>query len=245
MRRRGNWRPYVRVDNTIRDFRPVARYWMHGGETAAPFLQENEQYAYDAVAGTGTQYQVAKYGKLFGITWEAIINDDLGLLRDFPDRLAESATNTEDAFVTRLYCGPGGPLRGRPYSTDGWRGPTTNSDYPTIFANMPPAPRRRADGGYQPMPTSSRPDAAFGTPEQLQVLAGRLPRRHPADADAGDPGGWRQPADRRRSPAPRHPPIPGASRPPPLLGAGDSPARNQRRPGRVRRDANRRITNTS
>ena len=109
MRMRDNWRPYVRIDNSIRDFRPVARYWMHGGAGAAPFLQENENYELDAVSGEGTQYQVAKYGKKFGITWEAIINDDLGLLRDFPDRLAESAVNTEDAFVARLYAQTGGP----------------------------------------------------------------------------------------------------------------------------------------
>ena len=109
-RMRGNWRPYVREDASIRDFRQVERYWMHGGAETAPFLQENEQYSYDAVSGDHVGYRLAKYGKLFGITWEALINDDLGLLRDFPERLAESAANTESRFVTGLYADSGGPL---------------------------------------------------------------------------------------------------------------------------------------
>ena len=109
-RLRGDWRPYVREDPTIRDFRRVERYWMNGGAMAAPFLQENEQYPYDAVSGDHVGYRLAKYGKKFGLTWESLINDDLMLLRDFPERLAESAVNTEDNFVTRLYAGESGPL---------------------------------------------------------------------------------------------------------------------------------------
>lgn len=109
-RMRGEWRGYVNENRGIRDFRQVERYWMHGGATPAPFMQENEQYSYDAVSGDHVGYKIQKYGKLFGLSWEAMINDDLMLLRDFPRRLANAAVNTEDQFVTRLYFQRGGSL---------------------------------------------------------------------------------------------------------------------------------------
>ena len=108
---RGEWRGYVNENRGIRDFRQVERYWMHGGATHAPFMDENEQYAYDAVSGDHVGYRIRKYGKLFGLSWEAMINDDLMLLRDFPQRLANAAVNTEDRFVTLLYMTETGGLR--------------------------------------------------------------------------------------------------------------------------------------
>ena len=99
---RGEWRSYVR-ESEVPDFRNVERLWRHDASEPLPFLQEFEQYAYTGVSGDKTTYRVAKYGRLMGLSWEDIINDDLDFLSDFPQTLANSATQTEDMFVTRLY----------------------------------------------------------------------------------------------------------------------------------------------
>ena len=106
---RGEWRSYVR-ESTVPDFRPVERLWRHDNSALMPFLQEQEQYSYTGVSGDKTTYQIAKYGRLMGLTWEDIINDDLMFLEDFPMTLAQSAVQTEDNFVTRLYASATGPV---------------------------------------------------------------------------------------------------------------------------------------
>lgn len=46
---------------------------------------------------------VLKYGHQFDISWEAIINDDLGALKDTPERFARAAVRTEHRLVTNRY----------------------------------------------------------------------------------------------------------------------------------------------
>ena len=97
-----DWGGYVRT-STVPDFRQVERLWRNDAAAPMDFLQEQEQYSYTGVSGDKTTYQVAKYGRLMGLTWEDLINDDLNFLTDFPQTLANSATMTEAKFVTDLY----------------------------------------------------------------------------------------------------------------------------------------------
>ena len=106
---RGEWRSYVR-ESTVPDFRKVERLWRNDASAPLPFLQEFEQYSYTGVTGDKTEYQVAKYGRLMGLSWEDLINDDLNFLDDFPQTLSNSAVQTEDSFVTGLYASSTGPL---------------------------------------------------------------------------------------------------------------------------------------
>ena len=104
----GVWRPFCRT-STVPDFRPVERLWMDDGSSPMPFLQQREEYSYSQVTGDSTTYQIAKYGRLMSLTWEALIDDDLNFLTDFPATLARSAVQTEDLFVTNLYASSSGP----------------------------------------------------------------------------------------------------------------------------------------
>ena len=97
-----DWMGYVRT-STVPDFRQVERLWRNDAAAPMDFLQEQEQYSYTGVSGDRTTYQVAKYGRLMGLTWEDLVNDDLNFLTDFPQTLANSATMTEAKFVTDLY----------------------------------------------------------------------------------------------------------------------------------------------
>lgn len=96
------WSSYVRT-STVPDFRNVERLWRNDAAAPMEFLQEQEQYAYTGVTGDTTEYRIAKYGRLMGLTWEDLINDDLNFLNDFPQTLATSAVMTEARFVTDLY----------------------------------------------------------------------------------------------------------------------------------------------
>ena len=107
-----DWGGYVRT-STVPDFRQVERLWRNDAAAPMDFLQEQEQYSYTGVSGDKTTYQVAKYGRLMGLTWEDLINDDLNFLTDFPQTLANSATMTEARFVTDLYTN----ANGTPHST--------------------------------------------------------------------------------------------------------------------------------
>ncbi|GAF98587.1 unnamed protein product, partial [marine sediment metagenome] len=55
-------------------------------------------------------YAVKKYGRQFDISWEAIINDDLGALRDTPMRFAKAARRAEEFYLTSLFWELAGPI---------------------------------------------------------------------------------------------------------------------------------------
>ncbi|MGA1846774.1 HK97 family phage prohead protease [Deferribacter abyssi] len=54
-------------------------------------IPESGEYKHGKREETFEQYQIAKYGKLFAITREAIINDDLQALTDIPRAMGEAA----------------------------------------------------------------------------------------------------------------------------------------------------------
>lgn len=106
-----SYRAYTRV-GTVRDFRTVKRFVMNGGEgrlQKVGTVAEGAEYTYDKVTEGSYSYSVSKYGKKFALTWEDLINDDLGAFGDLPDRLARSARRTEEYFVTDLFVGASGP----------------------------------------------------------------------------------------------------------------------------------------
>ncbi len=97
---------------TVRDFRTVKRFAINGGEARLQkvgTVPEASEYTYDVVGEAKYEYSVNKYGKKFALTWEDLINDDLGAFGDLPERLARSARRTEEFFATDLFVGTTGP----------------------------------------------------------------------------------------------------------------------------------------
>lgn len=60
-----------------RDFKPIAGLRLEGSGSL-DYLPENGAYAYAAFDESGQQYQVNTFGKLFALSRQAIINDNLG-----------------------------------------------------------------------------------------------------------------------------------------------------------------------
>jgi hypothetical protein len=65
---------------------------VRAGETAdLDQIREDDEYKYGSRAEAQEQYSIATYGKLFNISRQAIINDDLGALTDTPAAHGEAA----------------------------------------------------------------------------------------------------------------------------------------------------------
>jgi hypothetical protein len=97
MRRCGSkWRGAVDVP----DFRTVKRYQVDGAEGKLLEVPELTEYPDASLDDTLTaSYAVKKYGRRIDLSWETLINDDLGAFRDLPERLAKAARRSEDRFL--------------------------------------------------------------------------------------------------------------------------------------------------
>jgi hypothetical protein len=105
---RSPWRSYLKV-GTVTDFRTVKRFVVNGAEDMLPEVLPGAAYDADFVTEAVYSYSVRKYGKRMPFLFEDFINDDLGALRDMPQRLANAARRSEDFFATGLYVGTTGP----------------------------------------------------------------------------------------------------------------------------------------
>ncbi|WP_235154273.1 prohead protease/major capsid protein fusion protein [Pseudomonas nitroreducens] len=104
------WRPLGR-QTTVPDFRAVTRAAL-GDISALEQVKEHGEYKYGALSEDGAPLKVAKFGKIIAITWEAIVNDDLGALSRIPQALGAAAAQTESDLIWAL-------LLGNPNFTDG------------------------------------------------------------------------------------------------------------------------------
>lgn len=104
------WRPLGR-QTSVPDFRAVTRAAL-GDISALEKVQEHGEYKYGTMSEDGAPLKVAKFGKIIAITWEAIVNDDLGALSRVPQALGNAAAQTESDVVWSL-------LLGNPNFTDG------------------------------------------------------------------------------------------------------------------------------
>ena len=80
----------------VNDFRPRKLVDIMGGRGALEKVREATEYPARKASESERSFQVDKYGARFPLTWEMIKNDDLGAFRDFPQRLATAARETEE-----------------------------------------------------------------------------------------------------------------------------------------------------
>ena len=96
------WKAFTRM-STVRDFRTNRRIAMAGGDEALALVAEKGEYLASDRTEVPYTISVNKYGRQFDISWESMINDDLGALKDTPMRFAKAALRTEHRVVTALY----------------------------------------------------------------------------------------------------------------------------------------------
>ena len=84
---------------TVPDFRKRTLVDIMGGRAALEKVREGSEYPARAADESEREFQVDKYGARFPLTWEMLKNDDLGAFRDFPQRLATAARETEERIA--------------------------------------------------------------------------------------------------------------------------------------------------
>lgn len=97
----GGWREYIFAD-TAPDFRAVKRFRMTEPENLV-LRGEKETHKDTFIQPTQTTYGVQEYSRKFSVSWRSILNDDLGKIRETPQRMANAARRTLDSFVSNLY----------------------------------------------------------------------------------------------------------------------------------------------
>ncbi|HEY8767996.1 MAG TPA: hypothetical protein VIP09_12180 [Dehalococcoidia bacterium] len=94
---------------TVNDFRPTRMYFVNGGEQPLDVVPEQTEYPEKKIGEDYYTTRVAKYGRRMAFSWEAMLNDDLGALRDIPDRFGRAARRTEEKAITSIFFGLTGP----------------------------------------------------------------------------------------------------------------------------------------
>lgn len=100
----------VAKKTTLRDFRNRKLFFEDGMVTPMDKLGENEVHKQRALAdNTPITYYPDVYAAGGKLSWRAMINDDLGIFTDIPQRLALAAQRTLHKFITGLYMDAAGP----------------------------------------------------------------------------------------------------------------------------------------
>lgn len=97
----GSWMNYTYADTTP-DFRDVDRYRMTEPGTLYK-RREKQEAAATYVSDSGISYGVDEYARQFDVSWQTILNDDLGKIQETPMRMANAAARWLDSWVSALY----------------------------------------------------------------------------------------------------------------------------------------------
>lgn len=102
-----DWRSYVKIAS-IPDFNTVYREGLYGVDNRLDMVPEKGEYLPSKPTNGRYSYHLNKYGRQFDISWESLVNDQLGAFQDIPQRFATAALRTEAYFVTSQYAASNG-----------------------------------------------------------------------------------------------------------------------------------------
>ena len=102
------WRSYTKV-GTQRDFRAQNILGLFGLQSSLSQVPELGEYKAGKLIDGKVACSVLKYGRVFPLSWEVLINDDLGAFSDVADRLANAALRSEYRAAANLFVDSSGP----------------------------------------------------------------------------------------------------------------------------------------
>jgi hypothetical protein len=108
------WTSFARR-TVVRDFRPHTLVDLFGGQGILELIPELAPYPAQSLEEAEYKLRVRKHGSRFALSWESLVNDDLGGLRTLPNRMAISARRSEDYHATSQIVTATGP------DTDFWK----------------------------------------------------------------------------------------------------------------------------
>jgi hypothetical protein len=101
------WTAFARR-STVTDFRDQTLVDILGGRAGLDKVKEGAEYPARKATEAKYSFSVDKYGARFPLTWEMLVNDDLGAFDNFPNRLATAARETEDRLALSPFFNAGG-----------------------------------------------------------------------------------------------------------------------------------------
>jgi ATP-dependent protease ClpP protease subunit len=99
------------IAGTLSDFKVTKRVDLNLFPSLA-LVDEGAEYSYATIGDRGESVQLATYGKMFSITRQAIINDDMSMFTRVPGRMGRAAKRTIGNMVYAV-------LTGNPLMSDG------------------------------------------------------------------------------------------------------------------------------
>lgn len=93
-----SWRAYTRV-YSVSDFKPISFTRLTEMADLLPVAEGGEYLDSEIAEIAGPSITVGKFGRLFSLTREAIINDDLNQLRERPAALGRAAARTIGHYI--------------------------------------------------------------------------------------------------------------------------------------------------
>lgn len=91
--------------STMPDFREITRVQLSGLIGNFDEVQELGEYKAGTMSEASEKYSLSKYGKIVGISWEAIINDDLSAFTRIPQAFAMKAAQKQSDLVYGIMTG--------------------------------------------------------------------------------------------------------------------------------------------
>jgi len=91
--------------STMPDFREITRVQLSGLIGNFDEVQELGEYKAGTLSEASEKYKLAKFGKIVGVSWEAIINDDLSAFTRIPQAFAMKAAQKQSDLVYGILTG--------------------------------------------------------------------------------------------------------------------------------------------
>jgi len=133
-----DWRAYCPT-GTLPNFNIHTRHKVYGNDTVLPVVEERAPYT-SVPMGTGHYHaHLEKYGRVFDISWESVINDSMGAFNDISERFSLAAQRTEAFNVTSLFAAAAGPntgLFGAPIADVDGQNVTNQGVLPLTIGNL-------------------------------------------------------------------------------------------------------------
>lgn len=114
---------------TVRNFKPKRLVDILGGRSSLSQVPELSEYPGGDYKSREYFLSVKKFGRMFGFSWESLINDDLDEVRTIPNAYATAASLTEEnaalALIADLSTGAPNTAFFKDYTSDTIPGPNT------------------------------------------------------------------------------------------------------------------------
>ncbi len=102
------WRSFAGT-RALRDFRSTKAILVDGADSGYTKQSEAEELEYAALSDDHYLYTPAKYSLGVKLSFELLMNDDIGAFESVPARLGRGGARSVSKFVTGLYVGASGP----------------------------------------------------------------------------------------------------------------------------------------